>query len=286
MREYEALEDLDSPAQGDVIKWVGADWTKPWHCFGVVVTADCDLALGKHDGVISYVPALTTDDFIWARWRVDAIGSKLDGLLDKVAGRLARWRAKNGGPETPLSALAMRRWIERAGPEGLLDEAGVEDVGQRKDLLNVISPVAAIVECVNRAEPDLELLSSAYSAVNPKAARDPLVMADDIQKSWTSLPGDIFHLPAMPEEGTASGHGLFLHLRHIRQVNAGDVTARPDAIRSGSAKAQRVARVSAPYRYAVTQALARVFSDIGLPDVYDDRRKSAARSFFNPEVQP
>jgi len=284
MHEYEALEDYDAPSQGDVIRWVDAEWDRPWRCFGVVVTADCDLALGKHGGVISYVPALTTEDYIWHRWRMDAVTSRLDALLAKASGRVAGWRAKNGQRSEPPSPAAMRRWLERAGPETLLDEVGVVDKGQRISLLNVFAPAVTVLECVNRAEPDLDLLSAAYGAINPKAAQDPRLMADDIQRSWSSLPGDVFHLPAMPEDGAAPGRGLFLQLRHIRQVDADALTARPDAIRDGSARARRIARVSAPYRYAVTQALARVFSDVGLPDAYDDRRKTAARSFFNPEV--
>lgn len=285
MDEYENLEDLDNASQGDVIKWVGAEWNRPWQCFGVVVTADCDLALGKHGGVISYVPALTTDDYIWARWRVDAIASKVDAVLSRAASRIANWRAKNAQPSDPPSPTAMRRWLERAGAEGLLDEISVVDKGQRNDLLNVLSPAVAVLECVNCANPDLRVLSSAYIAINSKAAQNSQLLPDEIQKSWASLPGDVFHLPTMPEDGAAPGHGLFLHLRHIRQIDADSISARPDAIRNGSAKAQRIARVSAPYRYAVTQALARVFSDIGLPDAYDEKRKVAARSFFNPEVQ-
>lgn len=284
MHEYEDLEDLELPSQGDVIKWVGKEWSKPWRCFGVVVTADCDLAHDKHGGVISYVPALTTDDYIWTGWRLDALGLKLDGLLDKAAGRIAKWSSNNGQASTPASASAMRRWIERTGPEGLLDEIGVVDNGQRKDLMNIILPAAAVLDCVNCQNPDLERLAAAYGAINPKAAQNQFAMADEIQKSWASLPGDVFHLPAMPEGEAAPGDGLFLHLRHIRQVNADEVSARPDVIRDGLAKAQRIARVSAPYRYAVTQALARVFSDIGLPDAHDERRKVAARSFFNSEV--
>lgn len=285
MHEYENLEDLDYASQGDVIKWVGAEWNRPWQCFGVVVTADCDLALDKHGGVISYVPALTTDDYIWNRWRVDAIASKLDALLNKAATRIANWRAKNDQPSDPPSATAMRRWLERVGAESLLDEIGVVDRGQRQNLLNVLSPAVAVLDCVNCANPDLHILSSAYNAINPKAAQNRQLLPDEIQKSWASLPGDVFHLTTMPEDDAAPGHGLFLHLRHIRQIEADRISARPDEIRSGSAKAQRIARVSAPYRYAVTQALARVFSDIGLPDAYDEKRKMAARSFFNPEVQ-
>jgi hypothetical protein len=284
MHEYEDLEDLDRTGQGDVIKWVEGELLRPWQVFGVVVTADCDLAHEKHGGVISFVPAMLTEDFIWHHWRLERLGPKLDEFLTKAGSRIASWRSKNGGTDFAPSVAATRKWLERSGADGILDEIGVADLGQRNSILNVIKPAADVLNVINGDAPDLTQLSAAYAFVNPKAATDPTAMATDIQRTWASLPGDIFHLPSVPKEEEVPGGGLFLHLRHIRQIGADEISARPDDIRSGKAKVRRVARVCAPYRYAITQALARVFSDIGLPDDYEARRKDAAQRFFNPEA--
>ena len=284
MHEYEELEDLDTVGQGDLIKWVDAELLRPWQAFGVVVTADCDLAHEKHGGVISYVPAMLTEDFIWSQWRPERLGAKLNDLLVRAGNRIAKWRSDNGGTDVAPSVAATRKWLERSGADGILDDIGVTDPGQRNHLLNAVGPAAAVLDAINCDAPDFDRLAAAYVIVNPKARTDPNAMPADIQKNWTSLPGDVFHLPAMPREEMAPGDGLFLHLRHIRQISADALSARPDDIRSGRAKARRIARVSAPYRYAITQALARVFSDIGLPDDYDVRRKEAALRFFSPEM--
>ena len=286
MFEYEDLEDLDVVSQGDVIKWIDTSWSRPWQAYGVVVTADCDLAHEKHGGIISYVPAMLTDDFIWQTWRIEKLEGKLDEHLAKAGTRIGNWRAKNGASGEPLSRTAMRRWLERLGPEQSLDEIGVSDNGQRNGLLNAIAPAATILGVVNSTQPDFQKLAAAYAVVNPKSsAGDFSVIAGDIQKSWGSLPGDIFHLPSMPTPEGPETDGLFLYLRHIRQINADEVSARPDVIRSGQAKAQRVARVCAPYRYSITQSLARVFSDIGLPEDHEHRRRNAAQSFFSCRTQ-
>lgn len=283
MHEYEELEDLDQPSQGDLIKWVDGQSLRPWRLFGVVVTADCDIAQEKHGGVISYVPAMLSQDFIWTHWRPERLGIKLDELLTTAGNRIAKWRSKNTGIDAPPSLAATREWLARSGPDGILDELGVTDPGQRKDMLNIISPASLVMSVLSSSEPDLARLAAAYACVNKKAVDDHTAMPREIQQSWAKLPGDLFHLPAMPSDENLPDDGLFLHLRHIRQVAASEISARPDDIRSGKAKARRIARVCAPYRYAITQALARVFSDIGLPDDYEARRKEAALRFFEPE---
>lgn len=163
----------------------------------------------------------------------------------------------------------------------MLTEFGVTDKGEANTLKGVLEPVSLIIELLASEEPNFDLLRKVYNCLNSKALVDPDIMIKDVQKSWGSLPGDIFHLPSMPDGAVGhEGNGLFLMLRNIRQVEAVQVSARPDDIRSGHAVAKRVGRVTAPYRYAITQNLAKVFSDIGLPEDHEDRRKNAAHRLF------
>lgn len=128
------------------------------------------------------------------------------------------------------------------------------------------------------SQPDLIRLRRAHEAINATSASDPQIMVREIQASWNTLPGDVYHLPSMP---SGDEKGLFLMLRHIRQLRAEEITGRPAAVRTGDAKAKRIARVCAPYRYAITQSLARVFADIGLPAEHDERKKNAASRLFD-----
>ncbi len=89
MQEFEELEDIDAVAQGDVFEWVETRRERPWQIYGVVVTADCDLAREKHGGFISYVPAMLSDDFIWARWRVERFANPLETHLERSARRIS-----------------------------------------------------------------------------------------------------------------------------------------------------------------------------------------------------
>src|ERR1700761_1245649 len=117
MHEYEPIEDIDVPSQGDVLEWMGQFREVPWKTFGVIVTADCDLARDKHRGVISYIPAWLTEDFVWSYWRPDKLTAKLDDLIKKSVSRVAKWREKQGSGNGTLSAEAFRSWLARVGPE-------------------------------------------------------------------------------------------------------------------------------------------------------------------------
>jgi hypothetical protein len=277
MYEFEDIHNPDLTAQGDVIEWVQPHIDPPWRTYGVVVTADCDLIWSKHGGMVSYVPAMVAEDYIWHAWRPTHFAKHEPKLLAETTKRLNTWRSKNGMPSA-LSATAVRAWLGRVGSEGLLNELGVTDKGQRNALLSHLDKVVAIMAALECERPDLPLLRRAHEATNANSASDPQLISQDIQQSWNKLPGDVFHLPSVP---TGDERGLFLLLRHVRQLPAEDITGRPAAVREGQAKAKRIARVCAPYRYAITQSLARVFADIGLPAEHDERKKSAASRLFD-----
>jgi hypothetical protein len=283
MHEYKDIEDLDIVSQGDVIEWVGDHWNSPWSTFGIVVTADCDLLRDKHNGYISYIPAWLTEDFLWFHWRPAALEQPRSNAFQTLATRLSTWREKNGKGGGALSADAARDWLRRVGPEAMLRELGVEDKGQCNTLMGVIRPAASLDAALVATQPDLDLLGEAYSFVKQKATTDASILITDLQKDWNTLPGDVFHLPSMPN---GTNGDLFLLLRHIRQIRSEDLTARPDDVRSGAAKAKRIARVTAPYRYAITQNLGKVFSDIGLPREHEVRRSTTAQRFFSTRTKP
>ena len=61
--------------------------------------------------------------------------------------------------------------------------------------------------------------------------------------------------------------GEIAWLRHIWQVPLSDIAIKTSEVSSRSG--ERIARLDSPYRYRLTQLMAQVFSDIGLPDARD-----------------
>lgn len=275
MHEYEDICDPDQIAQGDVIEWLSPYVAHPWQVFGVVVTADCDLAWEKHGGIISYVPGFVSGDFIWHGFREKFFEGRKAEALQSLVKLTNATRKKQGVASSDISKAAIYDWFERAGREGMLDELGVAD-NSRQKIGAILDQLAIYDRLLSHKEADMSLLTDAFAMTGPSADRAALVKK--IEESWSQLPGDIFHLPSLP---TGDEEGMFLMLRHIRQLTASEVAGRPSDVERGEVKVKRVARVCAPYRYSITQNLARVFADIGLPDEHEARRRAAAQRFLD-----
>jgi hypothetical protein len=273
--EYEPIEDEKHVSQGDIIVWHDRAYVRPWHTYGMIVTADCDLAWDKHKGRISYVPAFLTEDFLWHHWRPSEFQQHCDAALETMALRINKWLRKRDVAHVDLSTEAIASWGSRVGSEKLLDELGVGDKGERNTLQRPIDDALELQSLLSTEIPDLDLLRRCH-ALKPGKKSDTRLVSD-CQKAMSELPGDIFHLPALHDQ---DDEGLFLMLRHITQCDASVIALSPDDLRFGNAQAKRVAKVMAPYRYAITQALARVFADIGLPKEYEVRCKQSAARFF------
>lgn len=275
--EYEP-ELGDSPLrQGDVFLWQDDAYARPWRTYGVVVTADCDLAKDKTHGRLSYVPALLPEDYIWTFLRHKRFTAEIKSMKVKISRICNKHLIKSSSVSKEISEDTYESWINRVGPKEFVNELKLADPGQQKSILSLCERFVKLNSILQKDEPDRNLLLEclALKAGNKLTDED---IAKDFKGDFLSLPGDVFHLTTV--EGREEG-GIFLMLRHITQCNFDAVAVRPEQLRFGDAKAKRVGRIAAPYRYALTQNLGRVFSDIGLPDAYDDRRKNSSLSFFS-----
>lgn len=280
--EYENLDERSELAQGDLIRWEGSEYIPPWRTYGVLVTADCDLEYAKHRGSLSYVPALLTLDYLWHFWRPIEFDKASREAITAMTSRLNNWREKHYPDKAPLSEDAVQAWLRRADRDVILNEFGVSDKGQKNTLSPIVDRAAVLYRLMREKTPNLALIKESYSLVRKEYVSKPEILSDSFQKCISSLPGDVFYLPVLPENGD---EGLFLMLRDIRQCPISDIANTPDDLRFGAAKGRRIARVSAPYRYAITQNLARVFADIGLPKAYETRCSNAGTRFFSAKEQ-
>lgn len=76
--------------------------------------------------------------------------------------------------------------------------------------------------------------------------------------------GDLLILPDAHQLGISGG---IAWIRNIWQVPLVDIAIRTSEV--GIRPGERIARLDSPYRYRLTQLMAQVFSDIGLPDTTD-----------------
>ncbi len=272
MSIYETIDEKGPVSQGDVIKWCDRHFIRPWQTYGIIVTADCDLEWNKYGGRISFVPSLLTEDYILHQWRLSEFQSSCSSHVSKATTRLNTWREKQDAASLDLSVEAVANWLSRVGCGGLLDELGIVGLNDRNTFLPVLEAALAHLKLLNCSQPDLSLL---------RACRNDADVIKSFKRHISGLPGDVFHLPDHPED---KNDGLFVMLRHITQCDIGDIARTPEDLRFGSARSMRIARVGPPYRYSITQNLARVFADIGLPREYSDLRNDCVDRFFGSRL--
>ncbi|WP_018096620.1 hypothetical protein [Sinorhizobium meliloti] len=277
--ERECLEALDDAPlrQGDIFLWVGHNNVQPWSNYGVVVTADCDLEQNKTHGRLSYIPAVTMDHYIWMYWVPSKFDSTLKDLATKASTRISRIIKKVDEAHAGVSVEAILSWIRRSDPFAIIQELRIEDKGQRENVEELLSNVKQIDSLLASKQPDMLRLKKCFGIKSNKFGVDlDEELIKQLQNSISNLPGDVFFLSGIP---SGDEHALFLMLRHISQCDITDIGVNQESVKWGGAKAKRVARIAPPYRYAITQNLARVFSDIGLPGDYSERRKASTSRF-------
>lgn len=272
--EFDELLDALPLRQGDIFEWLTPFRERPWRELGVIVTADCDMANSKIGEVVSFVPLLSFEDYVWHFWREKRFEPQFKLALADLAKFINKQLSKQGKAE--ISSEAASDWIQRETSETLAAAIGVVDGSLKKKFDDLCARFSDMDRLLKAESCDVALLVRAADHLKKESQLATDFLADVLQNSLTNLPGDIFYLSQVgPESG-----GAFAMLRHIRQCGRSEIAIDPDQIRFGIAKSRRIARLRPTFKYSLTQQMARVFSDIGLPDSYDVRVKSRSAKFF------
>lgn len=250
----------DSLSQGDVIMWSGQrDYMDN---AAIVVTADCDLAKGKHWGRVTVVPLIPAPgyfDQIYLPKQLENLESELLPLF----GRAVRSSMADAGDELPTQQVLETLLGLHVLPASLakIDNAvKLHSVIRRSRGLEKMESVAAT-------------LDQALLLRNPKAKS---LSVEKIQTFLDKPPGDCMILPGM--EGLHPViHVAFL--RVMRELRDEDIALKTSQMSEG--KGQRIGRLAPVVRYRLTQMLAQVFSDIGLPDSYETGLVAEKRTFLD-----
>ncbi len=275
---HEVLElesAFEAPRQGDVLRWDVND-RSPWTEHAIVVTADCDLEFNKNRNRISYVPVVRFDTYVGNFWGPDYVAKKTDKILEAAIGAIRR-EHKAKGLSGNITDTAIRDWIGRDNVSNIADALSNESFtpAKRHTLETVITKAK---RALNRRQ-ELEGYGSnggTYVHKIIEGAKDLLPDSSDPSKSVLealqghcgSLPGDVFFITSIPGDGES---GYFALLRHIGQCDVAEVSLDPVRRAGPILPLRRIGRLASPYVYALTQQLAKVFADIGLPPGYIGR---------------
>lgn len=233
------LDDAVTPdaklRQGDLIVFEGAE--TPLHRVGIIVTADCDLEQRKHARLVTLVPVVDARTVLERYLLFEDCERKRD-LIESYL----------------FKAYSIDVRQDRATKLTILRQTCAPSDLDGKDSRKVAANFVFGASDSIAVEGYVKLMRDIGSG--PKGKN---VLRDQIRKR-----GDLLMLPSIRKLGV-TGHIAWL--RHIWQVGLDDIALRTSEV--GARPGERLGRLDSPFRYRLTQLMAQVFSDIGLPDIPD-----------------
>lgn len=257
---YECLEQCRAEStlsQGDVIVWEESqDFQSK---AAVVVTADCDLAKGKHWGRITVVPMVPVAHYMEEVYLPKQLALQGPDLYKMFAKEVHR--ELQATEEDPPSDDALESLLSL---EALPASLNASDLPKLHALLRHARGLTKSMTSAEALDNSLRLLNPNVKALS----------ASRIRTFLDKPPGDCMVLPHLP--GLDPGLTVAF-LRAMREVRDQDIATKTSEMAKNRAK--RIGRLVPVLRYRLTQMLAQVFSDIGLPDEYEVKLKNERVKF-------
>ncbi|MBU2767553.1 hypothetical protein A4U49_02950 [Acidithiobacillus ferrivorans] len=205
------------------------------HEAGIVVTADCDLAQKKHANLVTLVPIVSVQTIMESYLLLEDCEKKREAI---EVWACKYFDVKHSGDPIQKKAILDAR----------IKEANTDD-----DNVGLVAAKIATDRIVSITTQQYKELMKAIGSTTKKVE----ALSDQI--------GNRGDLLILPDTKALSISGNIAWVRHIWQVSLADIALRTSDV--ATKQGEKVARLDSPFRYRLTQLMAQVFSDIGLPDI-------------------
>lgn len=219
--------------QGDLIKFENEE--SLLKKAGIVVTADCDLENKKHAKLVTLVPVVTIQTLM-EHYLLPEDCEKKREQIENYAYKALDIQTKH---DSDVKRSLLSKIIDEPPPT-----------------LERTERIAALI-----ATDRLESLTVEEYKLLMHAIQNNIKKPSALEQQIISR-GDICLLPDPSNLGVT---GNIAWVRHIWQVQLTTIAIRTSEVRSKPG--EKIARLDSPYRYRLTQLMAQVFSDIGLPNI-------------------
>lgn len=279
---FASIDDSSPIRQGDIIKRTSMN-KAPETEWGVIVTADCDIANNKMGNYLSFVPIVSAREYVETIWADIKVAALTATLCDK-ARNLIHKADKSRDPNVAiLSSAELLSWLKVDGANTILTTLMQSTT---EPLSRQLAPTLMALEVLTTprqgSKTPFERLLTAWridcrsiseqrnsiaSALDQKQIRDEYVL-----------------IPTLPNQTEI---GYVILLRDIRTAHHKDVYLTPfDARIDGKSDAFiRTCRFNDALRFAIAQRFARLFFSIGFSKSFEDER-SQAFSLSLSEILP
>lgn len=278
--EFEADFSGPSPPlrQGDVLQLIPTAGAGEWDShYGILVTANCDLVHGKSGGVVTYVPVVPIEVYV----KTFILPAEVRRQRDRSLGRLTEVLEAH---DLSVSVIRIEEMLALGENPKAIAAAVTGDSPLAEHVEIAVRRVAACADAETKvtqgdnfqsAMASLVILRSAINALETNPSKKPaaqLVRAD-VANCMRSMPSDTFYLGSI---SPTSSHGYIAYLRLLREISFEHVATTPREERLAphrNFRARRISRLQLIYTHKLLQTMASVFTDIGLPEEYETRRR-------------
>jgi hypothetical protein len=281
--ECDYIDPSEPLRQGDVLRSLdpAAD---PWDAYVIVVTADCDIARDKHGGRLTCVPVLPLRSYLASYYLPRRISKVADAMSERLVGMMRKAQKENLADfNTAISRERADAWLVETSPARVAETLRIAE----KDYGTFLELAQQLVVIKSLAPGDFDGYRDAFTAaqiaMKPATTRGAVreSLRNELVAHTKDLPGDALFLSSLGEELDA---GYVAYLRVLQELREGCVALKSSQ-QSFEMTHERIARVKAPYVYALTQQLGAVFSAIGLPTEYEQTRVERSQMLVEDEEE-
>ena len=246
--------------QGDLLGFW--DWTNlpPLNQYGVVITADCDIANGAADQELVYLRIILQSDYLdifWARKKLERLRAKHVSDLTAQIGRL---RKLNLGAEIPLDEADVLRWAQTSTPDDICDELKACQNDKQK-LTNAIERTRSAIQICK-----IPIGSGCLAALCELRGEPRSRVVAQAVGELSKLRDELFFVSSLTDPNDQSGY--YVLLDSIGAIRRDAISDSLYDVKSGTKRVFRLGRLKPMYKYAVAQRFAFLFQRIGLPDAH------------------
>jgi hypothetical protein len=273
---FQPVSDQSPFRQGDVIRrditprGEGQPATAEW---GVIITADCDIAQEKMGEFFTYLVIRSARDYIEQVWASEEISKLVDRHGHVAVEHILKADQARDPNATPLTFAELSEWVRADGAEAVLNAVKISQAAIRKKVATALE-VLTLADDQTRNSMPLERLRACWAREGKKEPEHRGLIRNAL--SQRQMRSDYMLTPTLPSETEV---GFVVMLRDIRAIKPSDLFASRLDLRIGNGSASamyRIGRFSDFIRYAIAQRMANLFSRIGMTEQFETECEVAA----------
>jgi hypothetical protein len=254
IKETEKVDSTAELRQGDILRIENVDAAHQAPNLGVIINADCDLAWGRTDGVIAYLPIYSFRSYLELFWMPIHLSDVLKSSTENV-NRICNFDEKYGND--------IHAWLETAQQEEVFEKLVNSTEIKTREQDNLKRSLSKLQICINKKNNAL----AAFSALC-KLENDPKSYAGKQIRAAKKARGDghLFISDLFGQEEI----GFVIRMLRIYTLDANccftSLAAQKSSSNGTRSTAVRIARLTDLYQFKIAQMFAYQYSRIGLSD--------------------